>query len=367
MKILVSFLTLTFALALATPQARASYILQDIGVVPNSLATYAKGLNQLGHVTGYAQMRGPFTQGFVWRGSSLELLNTLGGDSSWGASINDAGQIAGFSGLAGNSAQHATIWTGSALQDLGTLSGAGSRAYGINSAGQVTGSSLVNLSPSPSAEHAYFWNGSAMQDLGTLGGRDSVGLAINDSGHITGRVQLSNGRTHAFLWNGTSLEDLGSFGSGSSQGLAINNSGQVTGASFPAPGVGGGVRAFFWDGSAMRDLGSLVSGESTFGRGINNLGYVVGDSGGRAFLWDGSTMLDLTNLVSNVSGWTLESAVAINDAGQIAGWGTLNGSIRPFLLTPDTQSVAEPSSFLLAASGLAMARILRRRRAVWRL
>jgi uncharacterized protein (DUF2252 family) len=45
-------------------------------------------------------------------------------------------------------------------------------------------------------------------------------------------------------------------------------------------------------------------------------------------------MRDLNSLISPTSGWVLEAATVINDAGQIAGVGRLNGARRIFLLTP---------------------------------
>jgi hypothetical protein len=45
-------------------------------------------------------------------------------------------------------------------------------------------------------------------------------------------------------------------------------------------------------------------------------------------------MSDLNNLRPAGSGWDLDYAYGINDAGQIAGVGTHNGLGRAFLLTP---------------------------------
>jgi len=65
----------------------------------------------------------------------------------------------------------------------------------------------------------------------------------------------------------------------------------------------------------------------------------------------------LNNLISPDSGWTLKDATAINDNGQIVGYGDDgSGQARAFLLTP----VPEPATLLLLAlGGLA---VIRRRR-----
>jgi hypothetical protein len=53
-----------------------------------------------------------------------------------------------------------------------------------------------------------------------------------------------------------------------------------------------------------------------------------------AFLFSGAGMQDLNDRLPAGSGWILQSADAINDAGQIAGTGLFHGERRAFLLTP---------------------------------
>jgi hypothetical protein len=54
-------------------------------------------------------------------------------------------------------------------------------------------------------------------------------------------------------------------------------------------------------------------------------------------------------LIAPNSGWTLESADAINDAGQITGYGFINGQTHAFLLT--VTAVPEPGSAVLLGIG----------------
>jgi hypothetical protein len=74
---------------------------------------------------------------------------------------------------------------------------------------------------------------------------------------------------------------------------------------------------------------------------MNNLDQVVGRGdqyGGyqSAFLWEASTdvTVDLQTLLPSGSGWQLEQAMAINDAGQITGYGYHDGQLHAFLMTP---------------------------------
>lgn len=69
-----------------------------------------------------------------------------------------------------------------AATDLGTLGGSSTVGYGINNAGQVTGFSQT----AQGETHAFLYSKGQMTDLGTLGGNLSVGRGINDAGQITG-------------------------------------------------------------------------------------------------------------------------------------------------------------------------------------
>jgi len=89
----------------------------------------------------------------------------------------------------------------------------------------------------------------------------------------------------------------------------------------------------------VTDLGTLPGSVLTESQGINASGQVVGDSeatGGdfHAFLYSGGTMTDLNTRIAANSGWTLNFAYAINDAGQITGQGLINNALHAFLLTP---------------------------------
>jgi uncharacterized membrane protein len=82
----------------------------------------------------------------------LKDLGTLGGYPTSGTSVNDSGQVAGYSG-----AEHAFLSGpgGGALKDLGTLPGGTfSQGFGVNASGQVAGFAnptaiSSNRAPSP--------------------------------------------------------------------------------------------------------------------------------------------------------------------------------------------------------------------------
>jgi probable HAF family extracellular repeat protein len=201
-------------------------------------------------------------------------LGTLGGNRSVGATLNAAGQVAGFSSTASGDL-HAFFWDGTTMRDLGTLGGNFSDATALNSAGQVAGVS----STASGDQHAFFWDGSTMHDLGTLGGNSSspVGFhgALNAAGQVVGMSTTASGEEHAFFWDGTTMRDLGTLGGNASSAVAINDVGQVAGSSTTASGdthatrwtvalTPAGEIAFI--GAATQDLvsaGKLSQGQAT--------------------------------------------------------------------------------------------------------
>jgi hypothetical protein len=72
-------------------------------------------------------------------------------------------------------------------------------------------------------------------------------------------------------------------------------------------------------------------------------------------------MTDLnTVLDASGAGWTLNYAAAIDDSGQIVGYGTIGGNMHAFLLNP----VPEPSACAMLVGGLGLVGAVVRRRHV---
>jgi hypothetical protein len=55
--------------------------------------------------------------------------------------------------------------------------------------------------------------------------------------------------------------------------------------------------------------------------------------------------VDLNTLIPANSGWYLQFTASINNAGEIAGQGTINGEVHAFLLTPNHGGEAESDNF----------------------
>lgn len=332
---------------------------------------------------------------------SITGLGTLGGSTSYAYSINNNGQIVGESDIAGNAATRAFVYTNGAMTNLGTLSGtSGSFAVGINNNGQIVGNSYSNAY-TYNPNRAFLYTNGSMQDIGTLGGSSSyiLGNGINNSGQVVGisstagnaanhaflysngsmsdltastglgmavdindngQIAGTNASSHAGLYSNGTVADLGTLGGLTSFSTDLNNNGQVIGSSYVAGNTN--THAFLYSNGSMIDLGAQP-GMDSFALGINASGMVVGDfqvvpgqfgppDSFRAFLYSNGVMTDLNTLLAANSGWTLYSASAINDWGQIVGAGSFNGQMQAFLLNPNPSPVPLPAAVWLFGSGL---------------
>ncbi len=117
----------------------------------------------------------------------------------------------------------------------------------------------------------------------------------------------------------------------------------------------------------MVDLGSLTPDGESSAYGINGggdiVGYytILGGANGAFFKPVDGAMVDLTSLVDNAHGRRVESAVAINDSGQILGC----GNNHAYLLNPLAPAIPEINGQRSVGSILAMGslvRLLRRRK-----
>lgn len=338
-----------FALLSATSQAWAlpAYTITDLGTLGGSLSA-AMDINARGEVVGRSYTASGLTHAFLY---SNGLMNDLGaaGGSSYSEGINDHGQIVGSSG------SRAFLYDNGVMTEIGTLGGSSSSAQSINNAGQIVGYSDTGRG----YNRAFSYANGVMTDIGTLGGANSAAFDINASGQIVGgsSTAASAGHSHAFLYDNGTMTDLGTLGGGRSDARGVNNVGQIVGQAWTAQGNG---RAFLYTNGIMMDLGTLGGNENasySYATSINNRGQVVGTSwtngsDPHAFLFDDDQMIDLNSLVAAGARWTSLIEVVINDAGQIAGVGINHGLRHAFIMSPVL--IPEPASAFLISLGLAV-------------
>jgi probable HAF family extracellular repeat protein len=335
----------------------------DLGALSGGADSFATSVNNNGQVAGFSSVAGGYRNATLWD----ETLSKLPGrdDYSEAWAINDQGQVAGISWSSDNDLTRATVWNGTTSTKLGVLSGVdASHARAINDNGQVAGWSITD-----GTARATVWNGTTPTNLGTPSGADATyARAINNSGQIAG-WSTTDGNTHATIWNGTTATDLGTLtGGNASAALAINEKDQVAGRSTFLAGSFA-YHATTWDGGKITDLGTL-GGDYSEARAINEAGLVVGwadtrDDQTSATLWSGTEAIDLNIYLDKSlvdAGWVLTGADDINDQGWIVGsaYNNLTQQSHGFLMAP----IPEPETYamLLAGLGLMAAVVSRSRR-----
>ena len=351
------------------------YSVHDLGTLGGSSASQPKGINGAGQVVGYAFINSSRFVNHAFRTAANRPINpatddlgTLGGEFSSANGINSSGEVVGDSLIdrSGSFFYHAFRTAASrpinpATDDLRTLGGDSSSASGINDSGQVVGSSLITGN---TATHAFRTSANrpinlATDDLGTLGGNFSSAVGINGTGQVVGFSTTSSGATHAFRTAANrpinpATDDLGSLGA-NSLATAVSTSGQVVGYSFMSSANRFYYHAFRTAASgpinpAADDLGAVgpASVASSRATGINSSGQVVGYSQTNtgaihAFLYSSGVMDDLNDLIPANSGWVLQVAYGINNAGQIIGCGIHNGQSQAFRLDPRNRPNVNPN------------------------
>ncbi len=286
-----------------------------------------------------------FTGGYVYDNGNFLDIGSLGGTNLDARGMNSSAQVVGNAqNVSGR--MLAFLSENGNMVSLGALSSNEiSQARQINDSGQIVGNS--NLSST--IYHAFLYQNNTMIDLGTLGGDTSDAYDINNDGKIIGVSRNAAGAQRAFLYENGTMTDLGTLGGINSSADGINNVGQIVGRSATATGDN---HAFLYENGTMTDLGTLSGSSYSHARDINDSGQIVGSSANHAFLYENGTMFDLNSyLTPDYNGWVLTDAIAINNYGDIVGYGYYGSSQRAFYLYNDDAirgvTVPEPASFIL--------------------
>ncbi|HEX4084065.1 MAG TPA: hypothetical protein VHY22_04080 [Chthoniobacteraceae bacterium] len=347
---MIRWISFVFILGLApfTASAGISYVIINIGeaVDPGvGYGTYPTGIDVSGEVVGYVNEVSGSTGTFLYSGSTTTLLNA---PEFMPAGMNDSGDIAGWVFVEGTgyTTEHAALYREGQVYDLGTFPGADtanddfSIASAVNNAGDVAGTADTTMvdTSGDAEEHAFYDSNGTFTDLGTInGGLNSTGEAINNSGTVVGKVRTSGSDDHAAIYANGDVTDINDkLGSGIiySDAHAINDSGQVAGVAYSeTEGFG-----YIDTSGAIKKIGAIAP------ESINSEGDVAGsssdtDDNSVAAVYVGGvlyaslqTLVEPGNMADFVS---LDDAVAINDDGLVAGYGTLaSGEVDAFLAIP---------------------------------
>lgn len=329
-------------------------------------------MNNLGQVVGWsiAPPDGSYNpyplQAYVTAPNGGEILANLGQiewymeSTSRPYAINDSGQVVYYVERLGSLPGH--IISGppyTTTEGLGVGNGGPeSPVVDINNHGIAVAydgySTGYSYTITPDNDPNTYWYGQATPiALGMPSG-------INDSNQIALHNWDGNNISTAFIWSESDgLRQLTPDGEKAFT-AGINNEGQVIGTLNDAPFITGA------NGGALNFLD--ITGSEFELTGVNDVGQIVGQYRGEDDLFHafftGPNGQDVTELASLGilinSGWSDLRLGAINNLGQMAGTGTLDGIRRPFFITP----VPEPETYAMMLAGLAALGFMCRRNAV---
>ena len=335
-KLLTMFILVIFLCFIYCPSAycQPSYNIVDLGSMVGGTRSYGNDINNRGEVIGTATI-GSSQLAFLYSGGSITILPTPPGYSDTaGSAINDLGQIGIIAGSYGS--QFVFLYTSnnyhsmsSAVENfIGTLE--------LNNNGRA-----VWFTTGINNSYIYDFSSRTTTALNTM-----QAYSINDSGKIAGFVPYTtgpDGQTVILEVSGQQTQ-LGTLGGNYSQPTQINNLGHVVGLSKITNDAA--THAFLWTPSeGMKDLNNNSMSTYSWASSVNIRQEVVGNyratesSPQRAFVYSNHTMRDLNDLIPSGSEWVLDGAQAINDSGQITGYGTKNSETRAFLLNPQYTSL----------------------------
>jgi probable HAF family extracellular repeat protein len=300
----------------------------------------ALSINNLGQVVGEADSDCGGRRAFLWQnGLMTDITGHPCGFLGSAHDINNRGQVMLYV------PPLSYRWDGGQINPLGDLGFPDTTGSALNDLGQVVGTSYVNRYQF----RAFRWQNGSIMDLGSLGGPKSGSVAwdINNAGEVvgvTGTDQPSDAR--GFLWQKGVMTDIGALGGRRSYAYSINARGQITGvAERTSDPHDIDQHGFLWDNGEMADLSFLGGFEWSWAEAINNSGQVIGEGGELgtpdhpgttiSFLYDEKdSFRSLYGLLAPDSLWVSLSPNAINDSGQIVGYGNLDGWAKAFLMTP---------------------------------
>lgn len=349
--------------------SRIEYEIQDLGTLGadtgRGILTMPNDINADGQIVGYSLTSDGHQHAFLWEpGKGIRDLGTLGYERSAATCINNYGKIAGYAGDNEFGPHDPDLISPPSYPRTRRLF-VGGHDGGIRLVGEVIDKSALNplhidssgdvigyLYPFVNRDTELFvWSAEKGMSTITIGLPEAVErlqpLGGNSCQQVVGYYVDTENR-YAFLWDrANGLTDLSpALGSKYCEAHAINDKGQIIGQSFTRSKRQ--FSAFMWDKTTgVRELG-VLGGHWSSPNGLNNFGTVVGSSkfdgtGGadgarwHAFLWSTSTgMIDLNEALHESSVFLcLESALDINDAGQIIGYGRIkNGQRRGFVMSP---------------------------------
>ena len=292
---------------LGGPNSAVEWPNHDLGLVVGiSQTSRVDPLGEHWSCSAFIPYTGNTCRGFVWRSGVMNKLSTFGGNNGYATAANAHGEVVGW---AENKLHDSTCVAPQVLQfEAAAWDSSGQirvlppfskdldgAATAVNDAGDVAGISGIcqNSVGDLSAKHAVLWHRGFTIDIGNLGGSAwNTPAAINSSGEVVGFSDLrgdqhgANPNFHGFLWTrNDGIHDLGVLpGDVISEALGVNDKGQIVGISCATSNCSAS-RAFIYQYGVMKDLNKLVPPGSpllVFANDINSHGEITGLAQDRA-------------------------------------------------------------------------------------
>jgi probable HAF family extracellular repeat protein len=303
-------------------------------------------LNNAGQMSGALYSSDGSVHAAIYAAGIVTDLGTFGAAYSYANAINDTGAVAGNFGMAAG-VEHAFLYQDGVLHDIGP-----GTALGMNGNADVVGQRTTVTGAT-----GFLYSDGSLADVGQLGyGNVSRATAINDARQVVGESNLafnSQAPTRPFLYENGTLHELAILEApGVHSAMAINNAGQVAGY---GDAGNGRMHVFFHEGGVLTDLGSFGGLDVTIG-GMNATGQLVGtgntpDGPDVAFISHDGALVDLNALIDQATGWSMTSALDINDHGQIIGYACRDDACSAVRLDL-AAAVPEPAGAVLMLPGL---------------
>ncbi len=205
--------------------------------------SFATEVNDQRQVTGDSDLPNGKDRAFLWSpGEGMRSLGNLGAESNdvWAQDINNATQVVGTIWIRGFTEDpeylpphRPFIWTPErGMRKLPTLGGENARPFSINERGDIVGFSNVESGRTVAA----LWraNGRTVK-LGTLGGDEAAAFGINNDRVVVGFSLTAEGLALPFVWTRESgMQPLRIAGVGGNEGeaTAVNENNEISGTIF---------------------------------------------------------------------------------------------------------------------------------------
>lgn len=303
-----------------------SYTLTDLGAFFGGGATVAD-INNLGDVTGNANMPDGSTNVFVYHGmtANVELFPDIIGIANC---INDSGIVS----------SNENIVEGTTLIWPSLYNTSKRMRISVSVPGPI-------LKVNNNEATLYYYNPrSTSIPIPSALYPASCG-DINDNDEVAG--VFGSYPYHPFLAKRGQYTDLSTLiGIGRSP-IFLNNNDEIVGSLAPFSFYDWGYRHYFrWSSTSGLVNLDQETGVSFQAAALNDSGQIIGTidiNGSPALYQEGGTLTDLDQFAYKIFGWTLVSAVALNNTGQIIGMGMdPQNRMRPYLLTPVNPTAPSP-------------------------